>query len=111
MNETIINKLKQEVFKSLNIGDTDKAKLNCEEIIKLDSNNIFAINNLGNLFALKDEYDNALSLFNRVITIKPNHPEALANKANCLQKIKKFSEALNFYKKAIEINPNLNNIY
>jgi tetratricopeptide (TPR) repeat protein len=111
MNKIIINKLSQEVFENLKMKDTNKAKLNCEEIIRLDPNNIFALNNLGNLFALKNQYNEALSLFNRVLTIKPKYSLTLINKGHCLQKLQKYSEALSFYQKAVKINPNINNIY
>ena len=111
MDENYINKLSIETFKILQSGKYDVAESNFKKIIELDPNNIFALNNLGNLFLLKKKYNDSLILFDQVLKIKPEYAEALVNKGNCLTNLNQNNEALKYYKKALNLRPDFINVF
>ena len=101
-----INKLLTEASKLLTSGKFNKAELNYKKIIKLDPDNIIALNNLGHLFLLQKKYNDALILLDRLLKTNPKIPEALNNKGNCLQELGHYDDALECFKKAFDLKPN-----
>ncbi len=55
--------------------------------------------------------DEAISIYNKLISIKGDYPEAYNNIGNALHGQKKFDLAIQSYKKAIKLNPNYSNAY
>ena len=55
--------------------------------------------------------DEAISIYNKLISIKGDYPEAYNNMGNALHGQKKFDLAIQSYKKAIKLNPNYSNAY
>ena len=106
-----LNKLLIDAHNLINSGKGSEAEIILKKIIKKDSSNIFALNNLGNLSLIKNNYEESLEYFNQSLHLKPDFCEALINKASCLQKLKRNFEALDCYKEAIKIKPNLVDIF
>lgn len=65
-----------------------------------------ALNYLGNSYALKRKFSEAMTNYKRAIEINPNYSSSYVNLANLYEDQKMPDEAINNYKKAIEINPN-----
>ena len=106
-----LNKLLIDAHNLINSGKGSEAEIILKKIIKKDPSNIFALNNLGNLYLIKNNYEESLEYFNQSLHLKPDFCEALINKASCLQKLKRNFEALDCYKEAIKIKPNLVDIF
>lgn len=62
--------------------------------------------NLGYLYALKCDYQSALSNFIEAFNISPNDLATLINYASTLHELKKFDDAIVFFDKALRLNPN-----
>ncbi len=92
-------------------GKIDEAESKLNEIIKLDSKNIFALNNLGNLNLGRRNFDKALLFFNKCLKFKPDFYQALINKGTCLQYLDKNLEALDCYEAALKLNPDFVDTY
>ena len=56
-------------------------------------------------------FNEAISIYNKLISIKGDYPEAYNNIGNALHGQKKFDLAIQSYKKAIKLNPNYSNAY
>lgn len=68
-------------------NDKEEAKKELELSISIDSNNSFALNNLGILYFKDEDYVNAWSSFHKATEIKPNIKKFWENKAECLLKL------------------------
>jgi tetratricopeptide (TPR) repeat protein len=84
-----------------------------EEVIKLDSSHVNALNNLGLVYSILGEKDRAIELFNNVLEIDENSVKARINLGNVFLSTKDLVEAENIYRSAIsldqsDISPRLN---
>ncbi len=52
----------------------------------------------------QEEYDKAISEFNKILKIDPNNVDALYNKGNTLSKTGKFKQAIPFYEKVLNLD-------
>ena len=86
-------------------GKIEKAELNYKKILKNDTNNILANNNLASILNIKKKYEDALLLLNKVLKAKPDFDDALNNKGISLVGMNNFEEALKEYDKALELKP------
>lgn len=59
----------------------------------------------GAIFRDKENYEDAISCFDKALEIDQNDPLALSNKGGALIEMKKYEEALPLLEKAIEIKP------
>lgn len=64
-------------------------------------------NNLGDVYARRSEYENAIREFQRAIELKPGYADAYHNLANVYATTGEFEQAITNYQKALEFNPNL----
>ena len=96
-----------KAFNLLKSGNYSGAEKNFKKVIKLNPKNIFALNNLGNLFVLKKNYKDAIIIFDQALKLKSNFIEAIVNKSNCFSKLGKHEEALKNLKIAIKLKPDL----
>ena len=88
------------------------------KVLKIDPNHIGALSNLGIVFNLLKEYQNAVNCHEKVIEINPHHADAYINLGIVFSNIEDYQKGISCYEKAIEINPNftdahfnLGNIY
>ena len=56
-------------------------------------------------------FNEAISIYNKLISMRDDYPEVYNNMGNALHAQKKFDVAIESYKKAIKLNPNYSNAY
>jgi len=53
----------------------------------------------------QEEYEQAISYFDEILEIEPNHVEALYNKGNTLSKIEKYDESISYFEQVLKLDP------
>tara|TARA_X000000368_G_scaffold418398_1_gene417898 strand:+ start:963 stop:2843 length:1881 start_codon:yes stop_codon:yes gene_type:complete len=80
------------------ISDFDKAKNIYDNILKIQNDNLAALNGLGRIYILKKQIKSALSIFKRLYDINPEITETLFNLGFSYYLNNEFSEAISIYK-------------
>jgi tetratricopeptide (TPR) repeat protein len=65
-----------------------------------------AYNNLGNAYSDAGDYEKAISVYNRVISIDSQYTDAYLNRGNAYLKKGDYEKAINDYNTVIKLNPN-----
>ena len=86
-------------------GKLDEAKRLYKKVIKIDRQNIQALNNLGVVYMSKKTYKWAIIRFNDAINIKHDYTDAHYNLACLYAQKNDVSKSLFYLKNAIEFNP------
>lgn len=77
------------------------------QILKLDANNVSALNSLGYLLADRTQrYDEAQSLLDKALRLKPDDPAILDSMGWLLYRLGKYPEALGQLRNAFNLGPN-----
>lgn len=92
-------------------GMLDEAIREYEEALKINTQTIQPLINLGNVYYAKGQYDRAIEIYFRALSIEPNSVDALNNLANAYYQKRELGRAIETYKKAILINPNYIDAY
>ena len=87
-------------------GDLIKAESYLKKTLKLEPDNFIALNNIGNIFYLKNNIEKAKIFFSKAIDIKNDYSNAIFNLALVNEEIGNKSEAIRLYKNAIKYDPN-----
>ena len=83
-----------------------------EKALKLNPRHANAAYNLGNLYAVYEDYQNALSAYNQALKYRPKYVNARIAKGILLsQKFYEFAGAINEYQQAIDNMPHDMNIF
>ena len=82
-----------------------------EDILKIDSKNAGAHNNLGVIFRALGKLQKAINCYEKVIQIHPNHAGAHYNLGMVFNELGKPKKAISCYEKAIKIDPNYSDAY
>jgi len=85
-------------------GDLAKAAEAYEKALKLDPNNLRALENLGNYYAILDP-DKSLSYYQRYVDLNPRDPDIYFQMALVDQKRGDAPKALSLYQKSLELDP------
>ena len=97
--------------KSIN-GDIDRLIFHYHEAIRIDSNYLVCLNNLGSVYSiLKRNYKQAIYYSNRAVKINPLYLEAHFNLAFSYDALNDYNSALYHYLEVIKINSNYENAY
>ena len=88
---------------------TDIAQELYNQVLKIDPNHLFALNNLGIIFKELGQIQKAKNCYERAIRINPNYADALNNLGIIFKELGQIEKAKNCYEKAIRINPNYAN--
>ncbi len=96
----------EEALILLNKGQFEDAKKIFLEILKLETNNSAAYNNLGNIYFILGNLNGALQNYENAIRFKEDFADAYNNKGNVLRKFNKKKDAIESYQKAIKFNKN-----
>ncbi|EMD42051.1 glycosyltransferase family 41 protein [Gelatoporia subvermispora B] len=83
------------------------AKIYYEAGLQLDSLHPHLLTNLGSLLKDLGQIDQAIQLYMKAITVKPDFDVALANLGNAIKDVGRAWDAIEYYRRASEINPNL----
>lgn len=91
---------------SFNSNDVQKIIYHYKESIRIDSNYVTSINNLGSVYVnfLRD-YDNAIKYCERAVELDSNYLEAHFNLAFSYQNVLNYDKSMYHYLKVIELNP------
>ena len=85
-------------------GHSRQAEKQYHEVLRLDSNHIQALNNLGVIYIQEKKFIAAQKNFKKAITIKPDYVDPYYNLA-CLYAIRgEVPQSLSYLKKAIKLN-------
>ena len=86
------------------IGDLENAKKSFKLAIKLDSNNIAAINNLANVYKFEKEYEKSKKLYERALDKKKDYLNALLNYGVLEIEFNKHNDGIKLFNKCLEID-------
>lgn len=76
-----------------------------QRAVRIAPQNVVALNNLGNEYADRGRYDEAVALYRRVLDEYPPYWESDYNAGYCMYKRGRLLEALQFFQRAYEIEP------
>jgi len=88
-----------------NRGLYDKALEHLEEWVRLEPSNQDAHYQMGIALATSGNNERAISTFNKVLTLKPQHKGALHRKSALFLKIKDFDEAAKGFRSLVDLTP------
>lgn len=77
-----------------------------EEALKINNNDINALNSKCSILAEFKAYNDAVKCFDKVLKIDPQNFEALYNVGNLLSKKKIYQTAAEYYERALDLDPN-----
>lgn len=102
----LVAKETQQNPNSLNSNDVQKIIYHYKESIRIDSNYVTSINNLGSVYVnfLRD-YESAINYCERAVELDSNYLEAHFNLAFSYQNIYNYEKSSYHYLKVIELNP------
>tara|TARA_B110001452_G_C15241725_1_gene430056 strand:- start:799 stop:2682 length:1884 start_codon:yes stop_codon:yes gene_type:complete len=102
----------------MGLNQVEMAKKSFLRALELDSNNVDALNNLGQVYYQTNQQEKAIGYYNKALALNPLSADVLINIGQAWEKIYAYKEALKNYKKAARINPgnsivfyNIGNIY
>ena len=87
-----------------NASEYTKAMTNYEQVLKLDSSSVEALNGKGMVLNSLGKYQEAISWFDMALKIDPNFVDALYNKADALGELGSYDEAFTWTEKALTID-------
>ncbi|ODS38025.1 MAG: hypothetical protein A7315_03405 [Candidatus Altiarchaeales archaeon WOR_SM1_79] len=106
-----INKLKIKGKRYLDRGYFDKASDIFEQILKIEPENLFALDKIGVISARRGVLDEAEYYFNKVLSIDHRYKTALNNLGNVYLERGEYEHAKSCYSRAIEIDENYAQVY
>ena len=106
-----INKAIKSAFENYQARNFQEAENICKKIIKIQSNNINAINLLGIIYYQLKNYDSAIQYTKKLINLTPNNAEAYYILGHSLQAKGRIDQAIVYYQKSLQLNPNFADAY
>ena len=101
-----INNAIKSAFENYQAGNLQEAVDICKKIVKIQPNNINAVNLLGIIFYQRKDYDSAMKYTKKLITLNPMNAEAYYILGHSLQEKGEVDEATIHYQRSLAINPN-----
>ena len=92
-------------------GDYDRAVLDYDELIKLNSDYARAFNNRGVAYQKKGEYDRAIKDFDEAIRLNPDNASAFVNRAKTYGSTGEYDRSVRDYGEAIRLKPTLEAVW
>ena len=106
-----IKTLLQKAYEQMQSGELESALLLYEDILTVDPTNLTALNTLGFIFYLKNDYEKGVSLCRETIRLYPNNAYTRKGLGLHLAKQGYIEESIDSLKKALEIDPNFVDAY
>lgn len=85
--------------------DLKNVLISLDETLKMDPNNITALNNKGSILLNMGNYSEAISNFDTVLSINENNTDALNNKGIALYKQELYAQSIHSFHKSLLIDP------
>jgi tetratricopeptide (TPR) repeat protein len=76
-----------------------------KRLLEIAPNHHIALHNLGNLAVKQGDYEGALELYIRAITVKPDYLMAYSHLADALKGLSRFKEAYKHYERVLMLEP------
>jgi predicted O-linked N-acetylglucosamine transferase (SPINDLY family) len=92
-------------------GKLEDAKLIYEKLLIKDQNNFELINLLGVISLQQKNFNNAITKFNKAISINSKHHALYNNLGVTYKEMEQYDNAIKNFKRAIELNPNYAEAY
>jgi len=105
-NSSIISELIQNGNALFNTSEYGKAMTIFDQVLKLNSRSVDALNGKGLVLNNLGKYQEAISWFDMALKIDPNFVETLNNKGIALSNLGKYQEAISWFDMALKIDPN-----
>ena len=109
--EKSLNELINDTKKSLSLKRYDDALISLNLIIKKDTKNLSALSTIGDIYAYKGKFIDAIEVFDKIIQINPELSFIYNNRGFCLLKILKYIESISSFQKAIQYKPDFAEAY
>jgi len=106
-----VNEAIQSALKNYQEGNLQQAEYISKNILRVQSNNIAAINLLGIINYQLKNYDSAIEYMEKLINLSPNNAQAYYVLGHSMQEKEQLDEAILYYQKALQLNPNLADAY
>ncbi len=88
-------------------GEAEKAISTYNRMLVIDPANVYANYNMGYVhLVLLNDYEQAITYFDKALEIKPDYHEALYNKAYCLELLGEYQAAADLYNEVLSIEVN-----
>jgi len=101
-----ISQTLQLAFQHYTAGQLQSAQILCEQVLQQQSNQLDALHLLGVIAAHRQQYETAIALFQKAISINNAVPEFYESLGTVFKKQGQFIQALNCLQQAIVLNPN-----
>ena len=101
----ILTEIKQNLKFDILKAKTEK------ELSDIDKNNLGAYNNLGASLQQLRRFEQAVKVYEKVLSFKPDFTDALNNLATCFANLKKYDQAISYFEKILKINKNNSVVY
>ena len=101
-NKSAVKNLIDLALLSKQNGDLIKSKIHLEKAIKIDPENVIALNNIGSVYSAMNKIDKAKNFFLKAINLKSNYGNAIFNLALANEETGDNKKAINLYKDAIK---------
>jgi tetratricopeptide (TPR) repeat protein len=86
-------------------GDPVAAVKQIDCALKINSNDVIALNNRGNAMHALQRFDEALASYDRALVLRPDYADALCNRGAALHELKRYDEALAASERIIALQP------
>ena len=100
-----------QIEKTFELGHSEKAQNDLDQLIKSDSTNALNFFTKGNLLAEENKHKEAIEFFSKCIKLQPDYTTAYNNRGYSYLAIGQIEEAIKDFKKAIELAPKFHEAY
>ena len=101
-----IKRLNDKAEKYFNSGEYEKAIECSNDVLKIDTNNSEAYNNIGSAYYEKGNYVKAIKYLNKAIELNPNNSEYYSNIGSLYYKKDEHKKAIKHFNKSIKLDHN-----
>jgi protein O-GlcNAc transferase len=106
-----VHKALQLAVKNYQADNLQEAENICKKIVKVQANNITAINLLGIISYQLKNYDSSMQYMKKLINLNPNDTQAHYILGHSMQEKGQMDEAIIHYQKSLKLNPNFADAY
>ena len=89
----------------LNSSKYEEALVTFDQVLKIDTRSVDALNGKGLIFNQLGKYEEAITWFDKALSIGTNFVDALYNKGGALGELGRYEEAIVWTDKALALKP------